>query len=50
MLVLSLNYVLKITTLIFCAGALGLILNRKNILVAIMCVELLLLAVNFIFR
>jgi NADH-quinone oxidoreductase subunit K len=49
MLVLSLNYVLKITTLIFCAGALGLILNRKNILVAIMCVELLLLAVNFNF-
>jgi NADH-quinone oxidoreductase subunit K len=49
MLILNLNYVLKVTALIFCAGALGLILNRKNILVAIMCIELLLLAVNFNF-
>ncbi len=49
MLILNLNYVLKLTAFIFCAGALGLILNRKNILVAIMCIELLLLAVNFNF-
>lgn len=49
MLVLNLGYVLKLTTLIFCVGALGLILNRKNILVAIMCIELLLLAVNLNF-
>ena len=49
MLILSLNYILKLTTLIFCAGAVGLMLNRKNILVAIMCIELLLLAVNFNF-
>jgi len=49
MLTLNLSYVLKLTTLIFCAGALGLVLNRKNILVAIMCIELLLLAVNFNF-
>ena len=49
MVTLGLNYVLKITTLIFCSGLLGLVLNRKNILVAIMCIELLLLAVNFNF-
>jgi len=49
MLVLNLNYILKLTTFIFCAGVFGLGLNRKNILVAIMCIELLLLAVNFNF-
>lgn len=49
MLTLNLGYILKLTTGIFCAGALGLVLNRKNILVAIMCIELLLLAVNFNF-
>jgi NADH-quinone oxidoreductase subunit K len=49
MLTLNLGYILKLTTLIFCAGALGLVLNRKNILVAIMCIELLLLAINLNF-
>ena len=49
MLTLNLSYLLKLTTLIFCAGALGLILNRKNILVALMCIELLLLSVNLNF-
>lgn len=49
MLLLNINYVLKLTTFIFCAGILGLVLNRKNILVAIMCIELLLLAVNLNF-
>ena len=46
---INLSYVLKLTTGIFCAATLGLVLNRKNILVAIMCIELLLLAVNFNF-
>lgn len=49
MLILNISYVLKLTTFIFCAGVLGLVLNRKNILVAIMCIELLLLAVNLNF-
>lgn len=49
MLILNLKQVLKITTFVFCLGALGLILNRNNILVAIMCIELLLLAINFNF-
>ena len=50
MLVLNLSFILKLTTFIFCTGALGLALNRKNILVAIMCIELLLLSVNFNFK
>jgi NADH-quinone oxidoreductase subunit K len=49
MLTLNLSYILTLTTGIFCVGALGLVLNRKNILIAIMCIELLLLAVNFNF-
>ena len=49
MLTLDLIYVLKLTTFIFCVGVFGLVLNRKNILVAIMCIELLLLSVNFNF-
>ena len=49
MLQINLSYVLKLTTFLFCAGMLGLVLNRKNILVAIMCIELLLLSVNFNF-
>ena len=49
MLVLNLNFALKTIVLVFCVGALGLMLNRKNILVAIMCIELLLLAVNISF-
>ena len=34
---------------LYCIGALGLILNRKNIITAIMSIELLLLAVNLNF-
>ena len=49
MVLLNLSYVLKVTMFIFCVGVLGLVLNRKNILVAIMCIELLLLAVNLNF-
>ena len=49
MLLIKLNYTLKLTLLVFCTGIVGLILNRKNILVAIMCIELLLLAVNLNF-
>jgi NADH-quinone oxidoreductase subunit K len=49
MIILNIGYILKLTTFIFCLGILGLVLNRKNILVAIMCIELLLLAVNLNF-
>lgn len=47
MLILSLSFVLKLTTGTFCAGALRSLVNRENILIAVMCIELLLLAVNF---
>lgn len=40
---------LKVSTAIFSIGTFGLVLNRKNILLAIMSLELLLLAVNFNF-
>ena len=46
---INLGYALKLIISIFFAGTLGLVLNRKNILVAIMCIELLLLAVNLNF-
>ena len=49
MILLNLSYILKVTMFVFCAGVLGLVLNRKNILVSIMCIELLLLAINLNF-
>ena len=49
MVFVNLNYFLKITILLFSTGVLGLVLNRKNILIAIMAIELLLLSVNFNF-
>jgi NADH-quinone oxidoreductase subunit K len=49
MLTISLNYILTITSIVFFIGLLGVILNRKNILVIIMSIELLLLAVNLNF-
>jgi NADH-quinone oxidoreductase subunit K len=49
MLTMSLNYVLTITSIVFFIGLLGVILNRKNILVIIMSIELLLLAINLNF-
>jgi NADH-quinone oxidoreductase subunit K len=49
MLSISLNYVLTITSIVFFIGLLGVILNRKNILVIIMSIELLLLSINLNF-
>ena len=49
MTLISIHFFLKITTLLFSIGFLGLILNRKNILIAIISIELLLLAVNLNF-
>lgn len=45
----NINYFLNITTILFFIGMLGLVLNRKNILIIIMSVELMLLAVNLNF-
>jgi NADH-quinone oxidoreductase subunit K len=40
---------LKLTCIVFFIGLIGIILNRKNILIVIMSIELLLLAVNLNF-
>jgi len=49
MIIVNLNYVLSITLILFFIGVLGLVLNRKNILITIMSLELMLLAVNLNF-
>jgi NADH-quinone oxidoreductase subunit K len=49
MIFTSLNYFIFITTLLFLTGVLGLVLNRKNILIIIMSIELMLLAINLNF-
>lgn len=49
MLTVSINYILTITSIVFFIGILGIILNRKNILIIIMSIELLLLSINLNF-
>ena len=49
MLTVSINFILKLTCIVFFIGLMGIILNRKNILITIMSIELLLLAVNLNF-
>lgn len=49
MLTISINYILIITSIVFFIGILGIVLNRKNILIIIMSIELLLLSVNLNF-
>lgn len=46
---IPLNYYLILGAIIFSLGLLGLVINRKNVLILLMCVELLLLAVNMNF-
>ena len=49
MVSVNLTFFLTITTLLFTIGLLGLVLNRKNVLIAIVSIELLLLSVNLNF-
>jgi NADH-quinone oxidoreductase subunit K len=49
MLNVSINYLLSLTSIVFFIGLLGIVLNRKNILIIIMSIEILLLAVNLNF-
>jgi NADH-quinone oxidoreductase subunit K len=49
MLTLNINFVLKLTFIIFFIGLIGILLNRKNILIIIMSIELLLLSINLNF-
>jgi NADH-quinone oxidoreductase subunit K len=48
-MIISINYVLIIFGILFFIGILGLVLNRKNIIITLMSLELMLLAVNLNF-
>ncbi len=43
---ISLSHYLILGAIIFTIGIIGIFLNRKNLIVILMCIELLLLAVN----
>jgi NADH-quinone oxidoreductase subunit K len=46
---ITLTLVLTLSGILFAIGVAGVFLNRKNIIVLLMCIELMLLAVNFNF-
>ena len=46
---IPLNYYLILSAIVFSVGLLGLLINRKNVIILLMCVELLLLAVSMNF-
>ena len=48
-MIFSLINYLAVITIIFLLGVLGLVLNRKNILIILMSIELMLLAINMNF-
>jgi len=49
MIILNLNYILNIILILFLIGVLGIVLNRKNILIILISIELMLLAINLNF-
>jgi NADH-quinone oxidoreductase subunit K len=46
MIFTNIYYIILITTILYLIGAIGLILNRKNILIIIMAIEIMLLSIN----
>jgi NADH-quinone oxidoreductase subunit K len=48
-MIININYILTIIISLFFISILGLVLNRKNILITLMALELMLLAVNLNF-
>lgn len=46
MLNIGLSHFLTLASLLFVIGIVGIVLNRKNVIVILMCLELMLLAVN----
>ena len=46
---LALGHYLALGAALFCISLAGIFLNRKNVIVLLMCIELMLLAVNFNF-
>jgi len=49
MITLGVDFILSIIFFLFFIGIIGLVLNRKNILITIMALEIILLAVNLNF-
>jgi len=49
MIITNISYILVVTITLFFIGLLGLVLNRKNILITIMSIEIMLLSVNLNF-
>jgi NADH-quinone oxidoreductase subunit K len=49
MLSIGLNHYLVLAGLLFVLGVVGIFLNRRNVIVILMCIELMLLAVNINF-
>ena len=43
---IGLNHFLAVAAILFVLGVLGIFLNRRNVILMLMCIELLLLAVN----
>ncbi len=46
---IGINHYLILSSILFTIGIMGIILNRKNIIIILMAIELILLAVNFNF-
>ena len=46
---ITLTHVLTLSGILFAIAVAGVFLNRKNVIVLLMCIELMLLAVNFNF-
>lgn len=46
---IPLNHYLVLSAILFAISFAGIIINRKNIIILLMCVELMMLAVNFNF-
>ena len=46
---ITLSDYLTVSALLFCLSAVGIFINRKNLIILLMCIELMLLAVNINF-
>ncbi len=46
---ISLSEVLVLAALLFCISVAGIFINRKNVIILLMCIELMLLSVNLNF-
>ena len=46
---ITLGHAIALASILFCIGVAGIFLNRKNVIILLMSIELILLAVNFNF-